>query len=90
MDSAELNETLPSIPRLSDFVEAFRKEYKGRNPSVYAAQAYDVIMAMDAAVKQAGGKVLPGERSQIAKNFKAPDGFHAAATARTGSAWSSA
>jgi len=38
------------------FVKAFRKEYDGRYPSVYAAQAYDVIMAMDAAVRQAGGK----------------------------------
>ena len=37
------------------FVEAFRKEYNGRYPSLYADQAYDVIMAMDAAVKQAGG-----------------------------------
>jgi branched-chain amino acid transport system substrate-binding protein len=37
------------------FVDAFKKEYNGRYPSVYAAQAYDVILAMDAAVKQAGG-----------------------------------
>ena len=37
------------------FVDAFRKEYNGRYPSVYAAQAYDVLLAMDAAVKQAGG-----------------------------------
>ena len=37
------------------FVDAFKKEYNGRYPSLYAAQAYDVIMAMDAAVKQAGG-----------------------------------
>lgn len=37
------------------FVEAFKKEYNGRYPSLYAAQAYDVILAMDAAVKQAGG-----------------------------------
>ena len=44
------------VPQNKAFVEAVRKEYKGRNPSVYAAQAYDVIMAMDAAVKQAGGK----------------------------------
>ena len=37
------------------FVDAFRKEYNGRYPSLYAAQAYDVVLAMDAAVKQAGG-----------------------------------
>ena len=39
------------------FVEAFRKEYNGRNPSMYAMQAYDVIMSMDAAVKAVNGKV---------------------------------
>ena len=44
------------VPQNKQFVEAFRKEYNGRYPSVYAAQAYDVIMAMDAAVKQSGGK----------------------------------
>jgi len=44
-------------PRNKQFVEAFRKEYGGRYPSVYAAQAYDVIMAIDAAVRQVGGKV---------------------------------
>ena len=38
------------------FVAAFRKEYAGRTPSLYAAQAFDAIMAMDAAVKAAGGK----------------------------------
>lgn len=43
-------------PQNKQFVEAFRQEYKGRYPSVYAAQAYDVIMAIDAAVKQSGGQ----------------------------------
>lgn len=43
------------------FVAAFRKEYGGRYPSLYAAQAYDVIMAMDAAVKAVGGKVADRE-----------------------------
>jgi branched-chain amino acid transport system substrate-binding protein len=38
------------------FVEAFRKEYK-RTPSIYAAQAYDVIMMIDAAVREVKGKV---------------------------------
>jgi len=45
------------VPANKRFVEAFRKEYNGRYPSVYAAQAYDTIMSMDAAVRQAGGKV---------------------------------
>lgn len=45
------------IPENKAFVDAFRQEYGGRNPSVYAAQAYDVIMAMDAAVRQVQGKV---------------------------------
>ena len=39
------------------FVDAFRKEYGGRNPSMYAMQAYEVIMSIDAAVKATGGKV---------------------------------
>lgn len=39
-----------------EFVAAFRQEY-GRYPSVYAAQAYDVIKAMDAAVRAVGGNV---------------------------------
>jgi len=43
------------VPQNKQFVDAFRKEYSGRYPSVYAAQAYDVIMAMNAAVQQAGG-----------------------------------
>jgi branched-chain amino acid transport system substrate-binding protein len=37
------------------FVAAFRKEYNGRYPSNYAAQAFDVIMAMDAAAKAVNG-----------------------------------
>ena len=37
------------------FVAAFKKENNGRYPSLYAAQAYDAILAMDAAVKQSGG-----------------------------------
>jgi branched-chain amino acid transport system substrate-binding protein len=44
------------VPANKAFVAAYRKEY-GRYPSGYAAQAYDVIMAMNAAVKQIGGKV---------------------------------
>ncbi len=37
------------------FVTAFREKYEGRYPSVYAAMAYDTVMAMDAAVRDAGG-----------------------------------
>ena len=59
------------VPQNKAFVEAFRKEYKGRNPSVYAAQAYDVIMAMDAAVKQAGGKA--SDRQAIVKALEKAD-----------------
>ena len=59
------------MPQNKAFVEAFRKEYKGRNPSVYAAQAYDVIMAMDAAVKQAGGKA--SDRHAIVKALEKAD-----------------
>jgi len=39
------------------FVAAYRKEYGGRAPSIYAAQAYDVIMSIDAAVKAVKGNV---------------------------------
>jgi branched-chain amino acid transport system substrate-binding protein len=44
-------------PANKRFVAEFRKAYAGRYPSIYAAYGYDVIMAMDAAVRQAGGKV---------------------------------
>jgi branched-chain amino acid transport system substrate-binding protein len=43
-------------PASRAFVDAFRKEY-GRTPSIYAAQAYDVIMMIDAAVRDVKGKV---------------------------------
>jgi branched-chain amino acid transport system substrate-binding protein len=43
-------------PASRAFVEAFRKEY-GRTPSIYAAQAFDVIMLLDAAVRDVKGKV---------------------------------
>jgi branched-chain amino acid transport system substrate-binding protein len=43
-------------PASRAFVEAFRKEYR-RTPSIYAAQAYDVILMMDAAVRDVKGKV---------------------------------
>jgi len=44
-------------PSNKKFVQAFAKEYNNRYPSMYAAQAYDVIMAIDAAVKAVNGKV---------------------------------
>ena len=45
------------IPANADFVAAFRSKYDGRYPSVYAAMAYDSLMAMDAAVRDVAGKV---------------------------------
>ncbi len=45
------------VPANVEFVAAFRKKYDGRYPTVYAAQAYDVVMAMDAAVREVGGNV---------------------------------
>ena len=53
------------------FVEYFRKEYNNRNPSVYAAQAYDVIMAIDAAAKATGGKV--SDRAAVLAALKKAD-----------------
>jgi len=38
------------------FVEAFRKEYN-RTPSIYAAQAYDVMLMIDVAVRETKGKL---------------------------------
>lgn len=63
-------------PASRAFVEAFRKEYK-RTPSIYAAQAYDVILMMDAAVREVKGKVSEREalRAALKKaNFKSVRG----------------
>ena len=46
---------------MKEVVAAFRKKYDDRYPTVYAAQAYDVVMAMDAAVRAVGGKVSDRE-----------------------------
>ncbi|GAA4331944.1 ABC transporter substrate-binding protein [Pigmentiphaga soli] len=55
-------------PANRKFVAEFRKAYK-RYPSLYAAQGYDVIMAMDAAVRAVGGKV--SDRPALLKALKA-------------------
>ncbi|MFC5459295.1 ABC transporter substrate-binding protein [Massilia niabensis] len=39
------------------FVAAYRKDFGGKAPSIYAAQAYDVVMSIDAAVRQVKGKM---------------------------------
>lgn len=59
------------IPANKKFVEAFRQEYENRYPSAYAAQAYDVIMAIDAAVAQVEGDVK--DREAVIKALKAAD-----------------
>lgn len=68
------------VPANVEFVAAFRKKYDGRYPTVYAAQAYDVIMAIDAAVREVGGKVEDREAVIAAlkkANFKSVRGdFH--------------
>ena len=38
------------------FVQAYQKEY-GRLPSIYAAQAYDAVLLMDAAVREVKGEL---------------------------------
>ena len=66
-----------SDPTSKAFVDAFRKEYGGRYPSIYAAQAYDVIMAMDAAVREVKGNVANREAVVAAlrkNNFKSVRG----------------
>lgn len=58
------------------FVAEFRKEYN-RTPSIYAAQAYDAIMMMDAAVRETKGKVdnKDAVRAALRKaNFKSVRG----------------
>jgi branched-chain amino acid transport system substrate-binding protein len=50
------------------FVAEFRKAYN-RYPTFYAAQAYDVIMAMDAAVRDVGGNVK--DKPAVLKALKA-------------------
>ncbi|MGJ7568117.1 ABC transporter substrate-binding protein [Variovorax sp. GB1R11] len=56
-------------PANQRFVAAFREQNNGRNPSFYAGQAYDVLMAMDAAVRDVGGKVA--DRPALLKAIKA-------------------
>ncbi|WPH17863.1 ABC transporter substrate-binding protein [Variovorax paradoxus] len=51
------------------FVAAFRQQNNGRNPSFYAGQAYDVLMAMDAAVRDVGGNVA--DKPALLKAIKA-------------------
>ncbi len=52
-------------PASKAFVAAFEKEY-GYVPSLYAQQAYDSALLIDAAVKAAGGKVKDKEAMQKA------------------------
>ena len=59
------------VPANKTFVEAFRNAYDGRYPSVYAAQGYDAIMAMNAAVEQVDGNVK--DREAVLKALKAAD-----------------
>lgn len=59
------------VPRNKEFVDAFRDEYDNRYPSVYAAQAYDVIMSIDAAVRQNDGKV--DDRDAIIQTLEKAD-----------------
>lgn len=56
-------------PANKRFVADFREQNNGRNPSFYAGQAYDVLMAMDAAVRDVGGKVA--DRPALLKAIKA-------------------
>ena len=57
-------------PANAEFVAAFRQKYAGRYPSVYAAMAYDTLMAMDAAVRDVGGKI--DGREAVLKALKNP------------------
>jgi branched-chain amino acid transport system substrate-binding protein len=56
-------------PSNKRFLADFRQQNNGRNPSFYAGQAYDVLMAMDAAVRDVGGKVA--DKPALLKAIKA-------------------
>ncbi|GAA0521897.1 ABC transporter substrate-binding protein [Pigmentiphaga daeguensis] len=56
------------VPANVEFVAAYKKKY-GHFPSVYAAQAYDTIMAMDAAVRDVGGNLK--DKAALLKALKA-------------------
>jgi branched-chain amino acid transport system substrate-binding protein len=74
-NTAHWNHDFENAPSRA-FVEAFRKEY-GRTPSIYAAQAYDVILMMDAAVREVKGKLADKDalRAALKKaNFKSVRG----------------
>ncbi|THF63284.1 ABC transporter substrate-binding protein [Pseudothauera rhizosphaerae] len=58
------------IPANAEFVAAFRKKYDGRYPTVYAAMAYDTIMAIDAAVRDVGGRIE--DRAAVAAALAKP------------------
>ncbi|WP_269901690.1 ABC transporter substrate-binding protein [Paenalcaligenes faecalis] len=59
------------VPANKTFVDAFRQSYDGRYPSVYAAQAYDAIMAMDAAAAKVDGKVK--DKKAVLEALKSAD-----------------
>lgn len=64
-------------PANKKFVAEFRKAYNNRYPSLYASFAYDVVMSMDAAVRELGGKLEDREAlvKVLAKaNFKSVRG----------------
>jgi branched-chain amino acid transport system substrate-binding protein len=52
-------------PTNKEFVASFTKAY-GRAPTMYAAQGYDTALAIDAALKQTGGKVDDSEAFRTA------------------------
>jgi branched-chain amino acid transport system substrate-binding protein len=63
-------------PASQAFVQAYVKEY-GRLPSIYAAQAYDVVLMMDAAVRDTKGELdnTDAVRAALRKaNFKSVRG----------------
>lgn len=63
-------------PASQAFVQAYQKEY-GRLPSIYAAQAYDTVLMMDAAVREVKGELdnKAAVRAALKKaNFKSVRG----------------
>lgn len=60
-------------PENKKFVAAYRAKNNGRPPSIFAALQYDAVMLIDAAIKQANGKVE--DRDQLHAALRKAD-FH--------------
>jgi branched-chain amino acid transport system substrate-binding protein len=54
-------------PRITAFVEAYKKRYAGKTPDAMAALGYDSVMFLADGIKRAGGTEGPGLRQALAE-----------------------